>query len=244
MDTDSEAVIQFAREDATYSLLNLLDYVQHVLNNVEQVLAHDTRHPEEDAYLGRYRVSTVLSIALVYLCTTLKLLVRSAGITKAQERDIGTAARAIHQIFGKLFSKNVYHDLVNRALYAVNTMPCSVDELLSQLPEKMSTNYSAHGVLHNLTIKLVDDMSGLLNLLDEVHNPGDYKLLGAPLKSLNCTLGSLNRALDPLPGGNYALEAELYNVHLIPRKLPIVPTNISEPTVSYCCTTYRQLTMK
>ncbi|MEH0831636.1 hypothetical protein [Anaplasma bovis] len=244
VDTDSEAVIQFAREDAMYSLLNLLDYVQHVLNNVVQVLAHDTRYPAEDARSGRCRVSTVLSMALVYLCITLKLLVRSNGIAKAQERDIGTAARTIHQIFGKLSSTSVYHDWVNRTLYAVNTMPFSVDELLSQLPEKMSTNYSAHGVLHNLTIKLVDDMSGLLNLLDEVHNPGDYKLLGAPLESLNCTLGSLNRALDPLPGGEYAMEAELYNVHLTPHKLPIVPTRISEPAVRYCCCSYKQLTVR
>ncbi|MEH0831639.1 hypothetical protein, partial [Anaplasma bovis] len=68
--------------------------------------------------------------------------------------------------------------------------------------------------------------------------------LSSLLESLNCTLGSLNRALDPLPGGECSMEGELYNVHLTPHKLPVVPTFISEPTVSYCCTTYRQLTSR
>ncbi|MEH0831638.1 hypothetical protein [Anaplasma bovis] len=246
MAADNRVVAQFSGGgDTKDPLFDLLNHVQHyVLINVEQVLARDIRYAEEYTSSGGYRVSSLLCIIPIYLCTAFKFLVHNTCITTStQERDVVAATQAIRQIFGKLLSKGVYNDLLDGALRSVNTMPYSVNELLSELPKKISTNCSAHGVLHNLAIKLVDNVSSLLNLLYKCSNPVDSDL-GPLLESLNCTLGSLNRALDPLPGGKHAMEGELYNVHLIPHKLPIVPTLISEPTVSYCCCSYKQLTLR
>ncbi|MEH0831634.1 hypothetical protein [Anaplasma bovis] len=230
---DHEGVEHLYEEDQD---LTLLDYLL-ILASIISIEGDES--PTE----GTDYETSLLGLTLILLYSTLSLLADNVAMTEANYRNITITVEATYQILNKLpLYEHVYHDLLDSTLYTLLQMKSYPSP--TEISSRLSAECSMHGVLHNLAVELVGDIYGLLDLPDGRDSNFVNSKLGPLLESLNCTLGSLNRALDPLPGGNYAMEAELYNVHLIPRKLPIVPTNISEPTVSYCCTTYRQLTMK
>ncbi|MEH0831632.1 hypothetical protein [Anaplasma bovis] len=188
---------------------------------------------------GQDRKGSLLLATLISLCSTLCRLTYKVDKTGADYRAITIAAQTTYHILNKLQpDKHVYHDLLNSTLKQVlQRRPYSSP---TEISSKLSGECSMHGVLHNLAVKLIGDIRDL-NSLDGDDADSLNSKLSLLLESLNCTLGSLNRALDPLPGGKYAMEGELYNVHLTPHKLPIVPTLISEPMVSHCCCSYKQL---
>ena len=180
-----------------------------------------------------------LRLILNLLHQSCSLLEGSVRITEENDKAIFATMKATYKIFEKLpQSCNAYHKLLKHSL-------CSMSLVTSSTPTRISSKYqrkgSIHGVLHNLAIKLAGEVFDLLGFFD-----GNFEnsKLGPLLESLNCTLGSLNRVLDPLPGGEYAMEAELYNAHLTHHTLPIVQSRISEPVVSYCCCSYKQLTLR
>ncbi|MEH0831816.1 hypothetical protein [Anaplasma bovis] len=213
--------------------------IMAVLDDIEPVSTSAIDDVESES-TGENRELSLLGLTIIFMRTAFVVTHGATKITDIHKRDIDTAMQATHQIFDKLhLGKHVYHDLVNRVLHSLQTTLYSTADISS----KTSAESSMHGVLHNLTIKLVDNMFGLLDLLDKYPDSVDSEL-NPLLESLNCTLGSLNRALDPLPGGKYAMEGELYNLHLTPHRLPIIPTRLSEPTISYCCSGYRQLTIR
>ncbi|MEH0831637.1 hypothetical protein [Anaplasma bovis] len=229
---DHEAVEHLYEGDRD---LTLLDYLLILASTIS---AEEDESPTE----GLEHETSLLGLTLILLYSTLSFLADNVFMTEANYRDITIAGEATYHIFSKLLlDEHVYHYLVDSTLYTLQMKSyLSPTEISSEL----SVECSMHGVLHNLAVKLIGDIYGLLALPYSRDSNFVNSKLGPILESLNCTLGSLNRALDPVPGGKYAMEAELYNAHLTPHKLPIVPTLISEPKASYCCTGYRQLILK
>ena len=211
--------------------LTLLDYIL--------ILASIINTGGEDEQ-GENQGASMLSQTLLFLCSTVHLLINNVDMTEENAELSIDAAQATGEICKKLLQdKHVYHDLLYSMLL---TSQMESDPPTDNISLKLSTERSVHGVLHNLAVKLLGDVSDLLKLLATRDSNLVNSKLGPLFESLNCTLGSLNRVLDPLPGGEHAMEAELYNVHLTYHKSPIVQSRISEPVVSYCCCSYKQLT--
>ncbi|WP_334414170.1 hypothetical protein [Anaplasma bovis] len=198
---------------------------------------------EEDESPAEAHEISLLGLTLILLCNTVGILTANVEITRANQENITAAVNATYEIFKKLpQEKHVYHDTLSKVLEAlqIKSNPAAT-EISAKVSSELSTESSAHGVIYNLAIKLLDGVFGLLNLLDDKDANSINSKLSPILESLHCTLGSINRVLDPLPGID-PIEEELYNVHLTPHKLPIATTCISEPRVSYCCRDYKQLT--